>query len=277
MTNLGTQMLSKDVTSFWSALLLLFVMLFLSLGYSFQSIAINTTRINKLTTTEDRIRQKTTEIARDPTAGNLEQLRQELTELTSNRDKQNDNIGYGDGTTLSFAECLLPLNPSCFHRNSSEQNNLWLAIASGALGVCLFLLRELRVQAVSGDNLRSNGGTFLSVICLLPTGMIVGLLTLYLLRGTKGMTLFPLTDTVQVENPYGIAFACTVASLFSDRIFLWLSKLMNGLPVAKSDKSLSSESLEHLGTAQVIDFSSTSSETGRPPKSISQGETLTSS
>jgi Tfp pilus assembly protein PilO len=83
MTNLGTQMLSKDVTSFWSALLLLFVMLFLSLGYSFQSIAINTTRINKLTTTEDRIRQKTTEIARDPTAGNLEQLRQELTELTS--------------------------------------------------------------------------------------------------------------------------------------------------------------------------------------------------
>ena len=51
-----------------------------------------------------------------------------------------------------------------------------------------------------------------------------------LLRGIKGALLTPVADVVQVENPYGIAFACSVAALFSDQIIAWLSKLVGALP-----------------------------------------------
>jgi hypothetical protein len=65
------------------------------------------------------------------------------------------------------------------------------------------------------------------VLSLLASGVIFGLLIVYLLRGTKGALLTPVANVIQVENPYGIAFACVVAAFFSDRVVAWLYGLVN--------------------------------------------------
>ena len=55
--------------------------------------------------------------------------------------------------------------------------------------------------------------TLISLICLIPIGSIVGLLTLFLLRGANGTVLTQVSGVVQVESPFAIAFACTLAAL----------------------------------------------------------------
>ena len=90
-----------------------------------------------------------------------------------------------------------------------------------------------RAQATCNQPAASNSGTIVSVVCLIPIGVVIALLTLYLLRGTKGALLMPVAEVVQVENPYGIAFACTAAAFFSDRILSWLSTLVDRLPVRR--------------------------------------------
>jgi len=96
---------------------------------------------------------------------------------------------------------------------------------------CATPARRVQHPALAGKDCN------LSVVCLVPTGMIVGLLTIFLLRGTKGALLTPVADVVQVENPYGIAFACSVAAMFSDQIIAWLSKLVGALPARGPQQS----------------------------------------
>jgi hypothetical protein len=220
----------KDEAGEWSAIGVIFVMLFLAIGYIFLAISINAGRTSEYLNIQAQIQEKVSEIAKGPTAFTPEQLQKQLSELSKNQDDKSKEMASGNGAELGFAKCLLPLNPGCFHRNSSEQNNMWLAVASGALGAILFLLRALRAGTASELPPPQNAVHIITVICLIPTGMIIGLLTLFFLRGTKGALLTPLADVVQVENPYGIAFACTMAALFSDRIFAWLSKLIDVLP-----------------------------------------------
>jgi hypothetical protein len=108
-------------------------------------------------------------------------------------------------------------------------------MASGALGACLSLLVGFRARAISGNPTPQTKGELTSVICLIPTGMALALVTLYLLRGTKGAFLTPIADVVQVENPYGIAFACTMAAFFSDRILAWLSRMVDSISPRKAE------------------------------------------
>jgi hypothetical protein len=122
-------------------------------------------------------------------------------------------------------ECLAPLNPDCFHRNSSETNYIWLAMASGVLGACLFLLRGFYLSATSNKSKLNGTAAIVSAAFHIPIGIIVGLLTLFLLRGTKGALLTPIAAVVQ-ENPYGIAFAGAVAGFFSERFISWLSSVL---------------------------------------------------
>jgi len=210
-------------------------MFLLAVGHIFQAVAINNDRITHLVNIQSQIQQRVNDIAKAAQGSSLQQLQTELTDLNSKRDDLNGKMLYGSGEKLSFTQCFLPVNPACFHRNSSEQNNLWVAMGSGALGVILFLLRGFRT--VASDNRPQEPSTLLSVVCLVPTGMIVGLLTIFLLRGTKGALLTPVADVVQVENPYGIAFACSVAAMFSDQIIAWLSKLVGALPARGPQQS----------------------------------------
>jgi hypothetical protein len=220
----------KTEIRIWSTIFVTFAMLFLATGYILLTISVNTSRIDNVRRIQERIQQKIEEIVRGQAPSTIQQLQQEMSNLYKERDRANEEIEYGNFAPLGFAECFLPLNPNCFHRNSSEGNNLWLAIAGGALGAVLILLREIRtgITPTTPDN--QNAISLASTVCLLSIGMIMGLLTFFVLRGTKGTLLGPITDIVQIENPYGIAFACTIAAMFSDRIIGWLSKAMDIIP-----------------------------------------------
>jgi hypothetical protein len=220
----------KDEVAPLFAISITLAMFFLAVGYIFQAVAVNTDRTSRLLSIQAQIQQKVNDIANASLRSSPEELRTQLMGLNNDRDGVNDEVLHGNYHRLSFAACFLPLNPDCFYRNSSEQNNLWIAMASGALGVILFLLRGFRANAAVQNPTAQNVGVVISVICLIPTGMAIGLLTIFLLRGTKGALLTPFADVVQVENPYGIAFACTIAAMFSDRIFSWLSRLIDVLP-----------------------------------------------
>jgi hypothetical protein len=213
-----------------ASLLITLAMFFLAVGYIFQAVAINTGRTGSLLRVQAQIQQKVNDFAKGADRSAPEDLQKELSDLNSQLNKITNQILYGNGDTLSFTACFLPRNPDCFHRNSSEQNNLWVAMASGVLGVTLFLLRGFRANTTLQISTAENRGLIVSVLCLIPTGIAIGLLTIFLLRGTKGTLLTPIAEVVQVENPYGIAFACSIAALFSDRIFLWLSNLLDVLP-----------------------------------------------
>jgi hypothetical protein len=43
---------------------------------------------------------------------------------------------------------------------------------------------------------------------------------------SKGTVLSQVSDVVQVESPFGIAFACILSALFSDRILASLGRLL---------------------------------------------------
>jgi hypothetical protein len=230
-------MVYKDQMGRWAAVCLIFGLLFLALGYVFLSISVNAGRIDDLRSKRERVQQKTSEIARREPEVQSELLQQQLANLTAAQDKTANDILFGDTEKhLGFAHCFLPLDPNCFHRNSSEQNNMWLAIASGALGAILFLLRALRGETNSAAR-AGEPTSIATLLYLVPIGMILGLLVLFLLRGTKGALLTPIADVVQVENPYGVAFACTMAGLFSDRILAWLSKLIDALHAGQQSKA----------------------------------------
>jgi hypothetical protein len=76
--------------------------------------------------------------------------------------------------------------------------------------------------------------TLISLICLLPIGSAIGLLTVFILRGAKGAILTQVSNVVQVESPFGIAFACTLAAFFSDRILAALSRLLEHFGLTKT-------------------------------------------
>jgi hypothetical protein len=105
-------------------------------------------------------------------------------------------------------------------------NTIYLGIASGVLGVCLLFFMSVRADAVAPVQTMWNLGTLISLICLIPTGVIVGLLTLFVLKGAKGAMLSEVSNVVQVDSPFGVAFACTVAAFFSDRIIAAFSRML---------------------------------------------------
>jgi len=228
---------------FWLAIAITIGAFGVAAGYIFQAAAINNDRTARLLGIQAQIQQKVSEIAKGGTSSSPEKVQQELDELNSQREGLNKEILFGNGKNpdLRLKDCLLPIDPACFHRNSSEQNNLWVAIAGGVLGAALFLFLRFRSAAdANNGSALQDADILLSVVCLIPTGIIVGLLTIFLLRGTKGALLAPVADVVQVENPYGIAFACTIAALFSDRIISWLSKLIDILPSGNSSEQTDS-------------------------------------
>jgi uncharacterized integral membrane protein len=156
---------TNGMTTF--SVLVTLIMLSVAVGYSLLTISINTGRIDQYMDLDTQIRQKANDIVKDP---NNVSLQQELADLAKLRNATRSEIEFGKRTDgqLTFLQCAAPLNPDCFHQNSSETNNLWLAMASGILGTCLFLLLGFR------NNDPSQKPTIMSVVCLIPGGVIVG-------------------------------------------------------------------------------------------------------
>ena len=213
----------KEEAANVASILLTIIALVVGVFYSVFAISINAGRIGKLQSPEAQTQEQLGKIAIDPHASNVDALLENLKKLSADRDSLLDQIRYGQSEfwSLPFLHCIFPLDPNCFHRNASETNNLYLAMASGVLGACLFLFFRFRDQAI-GKKLEASG-SIVYVVCLISSGIVVGLLMVYLLRGTKGALLTPVANVVQVENPYGIAFTCMAAAFFSDRIISWLS------------------------------------------------------
>ena len=142
-------------------------------------------------------------------------------------------MDYGDRQhgNLGLKHCLLGRDPNCFHRNSSWTNTAYLGLAAGILGACLSFFVLLRNDAVSEVPKMWALSTPISLVCTLPIGGAIGLLVLFLLQGSTGTVLTQVSGVVQVESPFGVAFACTLAALFSDRLIQTLARLLDNIKI----------------------------------------------
>jgi hypothetical protein len=189
---------------------------------------VNAGRASDLALVEASIQASAAQLAKNPATEDVPFIRAALSDLNAQRISHQKEIDFGNNKfwSMTFAECALAFNVDCFHRNSSAMNNIYLAMASGILGVCLFFFISVRSDAILLQPKMWDLATLISLVCLIPTGVTVGLLTLFLLKGAKGAMLNPVSDVVQVESPFGVAFACTLAAFFSDRILAALSRLL---------------------------------------------------
>jgi hypothetical protein len=227
--------IGHDVAYFSSILITLFF--FVSgLSYILLTVSVNTGRAADLTGVEQSIQSIAGRIAKNPPAEEEKHLRDALSDLSAQRIGHQKQIDFGknDYWGMTFSECAFAFNAACFHRNSSNMNSIYLGIASGILGICLLFFISIRNDAISpAPNMRTLS-TLISLICLIPTGAIVGLLTLFILKGAKGATLDQISGIVQVETPFGIASVCILASFFSDRLLAALSRLLEHFGFAKT-------------------------------------------
>jgi hypothetical protein len=206
-------------------------------GYVFQTIAVNAGRISDLQSIEASIQERVAEVAKSPPAEQLKYLKDALSDLNAQRTGKQKEIDYGnrDFWGLTFQECKLPINPMCFHRNSSAGNIQYMAVGCGLLGVCLFFFMAIRTDAFSQTPQLFGSKALISAVCLVPTGAILGLLALFIMRGARGVLLTPVSNVISVESPYGIAFACILAAFFADRIVDVLSSMVSLVTPRKQD------------------------------------------
>ena len=208
----------------------------LAVAYIIQTISINAGRISDLALIDSNLKASAIELTQNRTAEDVAKIRDAIIDNNNRRAKQKKDIDYGDAQfhSMGFKECVLALNPNCFHRNSSWTNTAYLGIAAGILGACLSFFVLLRNDAASETPKMWTLGTLISLVCLLPIGSAIGLLVLFLLQGSSGAVLTQVSGVVQVESPFGVAFACTMAALFSDRIVQTLSRLLDNIKITAS-------------------------------------------
>jgi hypothetical protein len=97
------------------------------------------------------------------------------------------------------------------------------------IGASLYLLLGIYLQ-VSTRSADDASNSLMAVVTFLPLGMIVGLSTLFAIRGTKGALLAPIANVVQLENPYGLAFVTTLAAFGSVRVLTTVAGLIDSIP-----------------------------------------------
>lgn len=207
---------------------------FVALTYMVLAISVNAGRISHLQRGEAKIQAATGQISRDPKSMEVSALQTQLAELNGQRDSDLGEIEYGASEFwgLSFMHCAVPTTAQCFHKNASETNNLYLALAGGVIGGCLYLLLGMYmfVSTVQPSATDRDPFSLLAVATYLPMSMMVGLASLFAIRGTKGALLSPVANIVQLDNPYGIAFVTTVAAFASVRILTLATGLVDTIP-----------------------------------------------
>lgn len=207
---------------------------FVALAYMVLAISVNSGRISHLQRGDAKIQAATSQISRDPRSSEVSTLQTQLLDFNRQKDSDLGEIEYGaqEFWSLSFLQCAIPTTAQCFHKNASETNNLYLALAGGVIGGCLYLLLGMYVfvSTVRVEKPDRDPFSLLAVTTYLPMSMMVGLATLFAVRGTKGALLSPVANIVQLENPYGIAFVTTVAAFASVRILTLATGLVDTIP-----------------------------------------------
>jgi hypothetical protein len=219
----------RNAIFYFGSIVVAIVCFIIAVAYIFLTISVNAGRISDLTIIDSHIQASATELTQQRSDKDVEAIRNAIRDNTGRRDGQLKTIAFGDERffTKTFKECALAFDADCFHRNSSFMNNIYLGIACGILGVCLAFFFSIRADALTEKSAMWTLSTLISLICLLPIGASIGLLTLFILRGANGGILSQVSGVVQVESPFGIAFACTLAALFCDRILAALSRLLD--------------------------------------------------
>jgi hypothetical protein len=213
------------------SLFIILGLIFISLCYMILAISVNAGRISHVQRVEGKIQNIANQIAKDPKSTTVTDLQKQINDWNNERDSHLGQIEYGQsdywGTPMS--ECAIPLKTRCFHKNDSETNNLFLALASGLIGASLYLLLGIYLQ-VSARSSEDASNNLMAVVTFLPLGMVVGLLTLFAIKGTKGALLAPVADIVQLADPYGLAFVATLAAFGSVRVLTMVAGLIDLIP-----------------------------------------------
>lgn len=213
------------------SLAIILILIFVSLCYMILTISVNAARISHIQRIEGEIQSIANQIAKDPQSTGVADLQKKLSERNNERDSHLGQVEYGQDKFWGKprSECIIPFEAGCFHKNSSKTNNLFLALAGGLIGASLYLLLGiyLQVSAPSTDDASNN---LMAVATFLPLGMVVGLSTLFAIRGTKGALLAPIANVVQLENPYGLAFVATLAAFGSVRVLTTVAGLIDSIP-----------------------------------------------
>jgi len=218
---------------FAMTLCILVIVSFLSATHLSLSIAVNAGRSAQLAIIEARTQFLANQIVKLPQGKSLQSR---LDNLNAARLHLIDEINYGNQTKegLTFFNCAASSNSDCYHRNSSETNYIHIGIFGGLIGISLMLLMTIKDDIRAGNPRARSLATLLSLVCLIPIGTIMGLLALFVLRGTRGALQTPIADVIQIENPYGIAFGCTVAAFFADRILSGLSRFVDHFSLSRA-------------------------------------------
>jgi hypothetical protein len=224
---------TRNAIFYFSSIAINLFFFVLAISYIVHTISINAGRISDLALIDSNLKASATELTQNRTPEDMAAIREAIKDNNKRRAKQKKDMDYGDEQFhgLGFKECIFARDPRCFHRNSSWTNTAYLGIASGILGACLSFFVLLRNDAVSEIPKMLTLATLISLVCVLPIGSAIGLLVLFLLQGANGAVLTQVSGVVQVESPFGVAFACTLAALFSDRIVQTLSRLLDNIKV----------------------------------------------
>jgi hypothetical protein len=203
------------------------------------AISVNAGRTAQLASTDARSQYLANQVLRTPNGPAFDALQEEITKLNNDRADLIIQVNFGMPKLWKMPPlpCFYRPVPDCFHRSSSEMNLLILGLFSGTLGACLLILVAIRADMQAAQPVLVGPRMFVSFICLIPIGVIMGLLALFLMRGTQGTLVAPVSSFVQVDNPYGVAFGCTVAAFFSDRILIGLSRLVDHFGLVDKGKT----------------------------------------
>ncbi|SFK09095.1 hypothetical protein [Bradyrhizobium sp. cf659] len=226
----------RNAVFYFSSIAINLFFFMLAITYIVQTISINSGRISDLALIDSNLKASAVELTQNRTADDVAAIREAIKDNTNRRAKQKKDMDYGDERHhhLGLDDCFLGRDPRCFHRNSSWSNTAQLGLAAGVLGACLSFFVLLRNDAVSEQPKMWTLSTLISLVCTLPIGGAIGLLVLFLLLGSTGTVLTQVSGVVQVESPFGVAFACTLAALFSDRLVQTLSRLLDNIKITAS-------------------------------------------
>lgn len=110
-----------------------------------------------------------------------------------------------------------------FHANSDTTNVMIIGTCACSIAVCAAkLLAAARGQPKPGFPELFSSVTVLDIFL----GMLTGLLATFVMK--SGSTILSKTSlaSIDVSNPYGVAFVAAVAGLFMDKFYSWFEPLL---------------------------------------------------
>jgi hypothetical protein len=112
-----------------------------------------------------------------------------------------------------------------FHANSDTTNIMIIGMCACPIALCA--ARLLATATARSQNKLTFIDLFASVTILdVFLGMLTGLLATFVMKSGSNILSKTSLSTVDVSNPYGVAFVAGIAGLFMDKFYSWLEPLL---------------------------------------------------